>query len=194
VPRGRREPGRGPQQRPRPRETAGIDETRRDQFGEAVLHLAAQQARPLDDLVEERSAMLAYMVEYGLGVAARLTRARLGGDGGPEAHVAAGEERERGRAHRHPTPPGAVRPRPQPRPGGAAAEATLVEPGRLIALEARRKDLALPRRRRRFETLDLPDQRVERLRAFHARIGAHVLPGEQKAQEIAGRHRLDLGP
>src|SRR5262249_46261914 len=136
----------------------------------------------------------AYMVEYGLGVAARLTRARLGGDGGPEAHVAAGDERGRGRGAPPPPAPRPRRPPPPPRPGRGARGATPARPSPREAPSARRKDLALPRRRRRFETLDLPDQRVERLRAFHARIGAHVLPGEQKAQEIAGRHRLDLGP
>src|SRR5262249_56849105 len=108
----------------------------------------------------------------------------------PEPDVAARDERDRCRAHRRGAALGAVGPRPQPRPGDPPGEAALVEPGRLIALEARGQDLALPRRRRRFEALDLPDERVERLRTFHAYIGAHVLPGDPQAPETARRHPL----
>ena len=84
--------------------------------------------------------------------------------------------------------------RPQPRPGELPGEAALVEPGRLVAGEARRQDLALPGAGRRLEAFELADHGIERLRPFHPRVGRDALPVEQEAQEVARRHRLDLGP
>ena len=83
--------------------------------------------------------------------------------------------------------------RPEPRPGDASGEAEIVEPGRLVAGEARRQDLALPGAGRRLEALELADDDFDRVRPRHARIGGDPLPVEQEAQEVARGDRLDLG-
>src|SRR5262249_26801518 len=83
--------------------------------------------------------------------------------------------------------------RSQPRPRDASGEAEIVEPGRLIAGEPRGQDLALPRSRGCLETLKLGYDRFKRVRSRDAILGRDALPRQQEAQEIARRHRLDLG-
>src|SRR6476646_8487255 len=85
------------------------------------------------------------------------------------------------------------RSRPQPRPGDMPGEAAIVEPGRLVAAEPRRQDLALPGAGGRLKTFELTDHRIDRMRPFHAGVGGHALPAQQETQEVARRHRLDLG-
>ena len=46
---------------------------------------------------------------------------------------------------------------------------------------------------RRLEPFELPQDRGERVRPFHAGVVGCALPREQKAQEVARRDRLDLG-
>ena len=74
-----------------------------------------------------------------------------------------------------------------------AGETPFVEPVRLVVGKTRGQNLALPGARRSLEAFELRHHAVERLRACHPRIGGDVLPGEQKAQEVARRDRLDLG-
>src|SRR5450759_1232675 len=82
---------------------------------------------------------------------------------------------------------------PQPRPSDAPGQALIVEPSRFVVLNAGRQNLGFPSSRWRLETLELLDNCLERLGSFHARVRRHLLPGEQKAEEIARRDRLDLG-
>ena len=102
-------------------------------------------------LVEERGAVLAQEVDDRLRARARLggirRRRRASAQSGACRRA---QQRDRRRAHRRGAPlaaAGAPAARPQPRPGDAAGEAAVVEPGRLVAGEARRQDLASPRRR-----------------------------------------------
>ena len=81
----------------------------------------------------------------------------------------------------------------QAHPGEMSRQAPFVEPGRVIVGEPRRQDLRLPCGGRRFEAFELGQDRIERLRAGHPRFRRDALPGEQEAQEVARRHRLDLG-
>ena len=83
--------------------------------------------------------------------------------------------------------------RPQPGPGDASGEALVVEPDRIVPGDARRQDLGLPGAGRRLEPFELAEHRGERVRPFHAGLVGHPLPGEQEAQEVARRDRLDLG-
>ncbi len=82
--------------------------------------------------------------------------------------------------------------RSQSRPDRPAGEAQIVEPGELVVGEAHRQDLRLPRRGGRLESLQLADDRVERIRSLAALVLGHVLPAEQEAHEILRRHRLDF--
>ncbi len=104
-------------------------------------------------------------------------------------------QRDRRRAHRRSAALAAIRASAagtEPRPGHASGKAAVVEPGRIVAGEARGQDLGLPGSRRGAEAFELPDHLVEGIGAFHARIVGDALPGEQEAQEVARRHRLDL--
>src|SRR5262249_8570762 len=80
------------------------------------------------------------------------------------------------------------------RPGHAAREAAVVEPGRIVAGETCGKSLGLPGTCRCAETLELCHHLLARFEPRHPRVVPRPLPGEEKAQEVAGRHRLDLGP
>ena len=73
-----------------------------------------------------------------------------------------------------------------------AGETAFVEPARLIVSESCGQNLALPCGRGSLEAFELRHHTIKRLRPCHPRIGGHVLPGEQKAQEVARRDRLDL--
>src|SRR5262249_60844550 len=44
------------------------------------------------------------------------------------------------------------------------------------------------------ESFELRQDGIDGIRPLHARIGRHALPGQQEAQEIARRDRLDLCP
>ena len=74
---------------------------------------------------------------------------------------------------------------PEARPGDAPGQALVVQPGPFIVSHPRGKDFAFPGARRRLETFELSNSRSESFRAFAPRIGAHVLPREQEAQEVA---------
>src|SRR6478736_3139181 len=86
------------------------------------------------------------------------------------------------------------RSRPQPRPGDMPGEAAIVEPGRLVAGEPRRQDLALPGAGGRLETFELADHGIDCMRPLHSCLGRDALPAQQETQKVARRDGLDLGP
>ena len=109
----------------------------------------------------------------------------------PKRRMSAGKQSDRRSAHRAYSSRACVErgrdARPQARPGDAARQALVVQPGALVVGHTRGKDFAFPSARRRLETFELRKGRSESFRAFAPRIGAHVLPCEQEAQEIARR-------
>src|SRR5260221_12927661 len=74
-----------------------------------------------------------------------------------------------------------------------AGETLIVEPGRLVAGETRRQDLAFPGAGGGLVTFELLDHRGDGVRSFAACAGAAALPVEEEAQEVARGDRLDLG-
>ena len=133
------------------------------------------------------------MLKHGLGVAGRLCSFRAARERCPERRVTAGEQRDWCGPHRRRATVAAVCARTQPCPGDTPRSTVIVQPGGLIGSKPRRQDLGLPGGGRRLEAFELPDHFLDCVRPFHARVGTGVLPGQQEAQEIAGRHRLDLG-
>ena len=87
-------------------------------------------------------------------------------------------------------PPGG--PGRQAPPADAAREAERVEPRRIVADDARRKDRALPGAGRRFEALKVGDHARQARLAVELAAGPDVLPAEEEAQEVGGADRLDL--
>ena len=188
----------GNQQRPQPGETVGGRQTQRHQFGQRLLDLGAQQPGAGDQFIEERRAMLAD--ESGDRLRRRGSSSRRLGvldKRPPKRRMPAGEQRDRRGAHRADAPRAAVRAagsrglsRAQAtRPG----KALVVQPGAFVVGHPRGKDFALPGARRRLEAFELRDRRRQRFRTLPPRLGAHVLPGEQEAQEVARGDGLDLG-
>src|SRR5690348_10309329 len=68
----------------------------------------------------------------------------------------------------------------QPRPRDPPGQALIIQPRRLVPVEARRQDLGLPGPGRRLETFELTDQYLERIRPLHTGIWRNALPGEEK--------------
>ena len=58
--------------------------------------------------------------------------------------------------------------------------------------DARRQDVALPRRPRQLEALQLRDHLPHAVAAVQLRAGCDVLPDEEEAHEVGRRDRLDL--
>ena len=177
-------------------EAIGRDQAQRHQLGQRLLELRSQQAALLQQLVEERGAVGGHEIDDGLG--ARAGARRIGGRRGraPERRVATGDHGDRGRAHgRRPAVAagGAPVARRQADPGGMARQAACVEPGRPVVGEPGRQDLAFPRTGGRAVAFELGDDGVEGLRSLDLRIRRHALPLEEKAQEVARGHGLDLG-
>ena len=155
----------------------------------------AQQAGAVDQLVEERGAVLADEV----GDRLRRVRSadRLGASADSDAQSGACGAAAARSAWCAPAPAGALcrwhcRCAVEPRPGNTSGEAVVIEPRRLVTGKPRRQDLGFPGAGRRFEAFELPDDCIEGVRSFHARVRRHPLPGEQEAQEVARRDRLDL--
>ena len=168
----------------------------RHQFAERLLDLGAQHSGRVDELVEEQGAVALHGVQHGLGPAAEPRRLRLRREQCPEPDAPPVDEGDRRRGHgRNGARPvaGAGCGR-EPRPGDPARLTLCVEPRRLVALEAGRQDLRLPRPRRRFEPFQHRQRPRQRVRPFEPRVVVDMLPVEQKAEEIARRDRLDLGP
>ena len=70
----------------------------------------------------------------------------------------------------------------------------IVEPRRFVFGDPRRQNLGFPGASRSLEAFQLPGDRGDRVRTFHAGVGGDSLPLEQEAQKVARRDRLDLGP
>ena len=152
--------------------------------------------REVREFVEEQRAARAEAVEHGLRAPAQSGRAARGASA---IHSGA---RRRSMSAIGVAPTGAWRARAaavggdrrrQPRPGRPSGEALGVEPRGLIALEPRRQDLGLPGFRRRLEAFERVEDDGQRVRPLEARLLGDMLPGEQEAQEVARRDRLDLG-
>jgi hypothetical protein len=60
-----------------------------------------------------------------------------------------------------------------------------IKPSRLVALKSRRQDFGFPGCGRRLKTFEHRQCGRQRVRSFEARIVPDMLPGKQKAQEIA---------
>ena len=184
------------EQRAQPAEAVRGHEAERDQLGQRLFDLGAQQAGALDQLVEERRAVLPNAVGDRLRPGARTDRVRRRGERRPVPGMTPRQQGDRRGAHRRRVALAAVRSavaRPEPRPGDPSGQALIVEPARLVVGEARRQDLGLPGAGRRLEAFELRDDDLDRVRPLHARIGRDALPAEEEAQEVARGDRLDLG-
>ena len=73
-----------------------------------------------------------------------------------------------------------------------ATEAELIEPGRVVAVEPRRQDLALPRAGGGLVARELVEHAREPVGADHLRALGDPLPAQQEPHERAGVDRLDL--
>src|SRR6185436_4571316 len=83
-------------------------------------------------------------------------------------------------------------PRAEAAPHHVTGEAHLVEPARVVAVEARWQHLALPRAGRGLEALELLDDPAEALGTDQLRVAGDALPAEQEAHQRGRAHRLDL--
>ena len=83
-----------------PGEAVRGDEAKRHQFAERLFDLRPQQPAALDQLVEERGALLADHRHDRLGARARLGRVRGRRQHAPQRRIAAGQEGDRRRVHR----------------------------------------------------------------------------------------------
>ena len=84
--------------------------------------------------------------------------------------------------------------RRQTGPGRPPGEALAVEPRRLIALEARRQDLGLPRLGRRLEAFERAKHGGKRVGPFEARLLGNMSPCEQEAEKVPRGDGINLRP
>ena len=82
--------------------------------------------------------------------------------------------------------------RRQPAPHDLAREAQLIEPLRIVAVQARRQDLALPRAGGGLEALQLLEHAAEPVGADQLRATRDALPPQQEPHQRRRAHRLDL--
>ena len=118
------------------------------------------------------------------------------GERAPRLRVFAAEERDRRRAHRPGRQDGrridGGRPG-QSRPCRLPAVAQQVEHRRVVTLDARRQDAAIPRIGGKLEAVELVDHGANAAEAGQLRRRLDVLPREQEPHEVRLRDRLDLG-
>ena len=184
------------EQRAQAAEAVRGHEAERDQLGERLLDLGAQQAGALDQLVEERRALLPNEVGDRLRPGTRPDRVRRRRERRPVPGMTPRQQGDRRGAHRRHAALAAVRSsvaRAEARPRDPSGQALIIEPARLVLGEARRQDLGLPGAGRSLEAFELGDDHLERVRPLHARVRRDALPAEQEAQEVARGDRLDLG-
>ena len=181
----------GNQQRAQAAETVRVHETGGDQLAERGLRLRTQQCGAAHEIVEERRAMRGEVVEQRARAVRELDFIpRRGRERMPQRPVAARDERDGRRAHRR----RADALRGVSRAHSARPDETqAVEPVRVVFVEARGQDVALPGGGGDFVSLELRDDGGETFDAFGFRRARHALPFEQEAHEIRGRYRLDLG-
>ena len=185
------------EQRAQSGEAVGRGDAQRDELRKRLFDLRAQQSRPLDDLVVERRAVLAQMIDDCLRAAAQRNRQRRRRrrDTMPERRGAARKQRDRCRADGPRVPGSRCRRRQrQSRPDGAAGEAQIVEPRHVVGVETRGQELRLPRGDGRLETLQLADHHVERVGSFPALVRNEVLPAEEEPHEVLRADGFDLLP
>ena len=142
----------------------------------------------LQQLVEEQRTLAFQHVQHPPGARRRL---RLGsaGQGHPQRQPAPRQQHDRRAAHR----PGAGRlPPGQASPDHPTGAAQRIQPGAVVAFEARRQQLAFPGGGRRLIALQLLEHGRHGVRPFATGRRGKPLPVEQEAQEIAALHRLDL--
>ena len=184
------------EQRAQAAEAVRGHEAERDQLGERLFDLGAQQAGALDQLVEERRALLPHAVDNRLRAGAWPGRVGRGGERRPVPGMTPRQQGDRRGAHRRDVALAAVRSsvaRPEARPCDSSGQALIVEPARLVLGDARRQDLGLPGAGRRLEAFELRDDHLDGIRPLHARVRRDALPAEQETQEVARGDRLDLG-
>ena len=83
--------------------------------------------------------------------------------------------------------------RGQARPNETPRAAMFVQPLRLILGHAQGNDVPLPGGGRCLEAFELSQHRRQRVGPLHSRLRQYSLPFEEKPQEVARRHGLDLG-
>ena len=89
---------------------------------------------------------------------------------------------------------GLALPRREPAPHDLPAQAQLIEPLRIVAVQPRRQDLALPRTGRSLEALQLLEHAPEPIRTDQLRAARHALPAQQEPHQRRRAHRFDLAP
>ena len=82
----------------------------------------------------------------------------------------------------------------QARPGDLSRETEQVEHRRVVSVDARGEDRALPGGGRHLESVEHLDRFAKAVTSGQLRRFVHVLPLEQEAHEVRGGDRLDLGP
>ena len=129
-------------------EAVGGHGPERDQFGERVLDLRAQQVRAVDDFVVERSAVRTQEFRDCLRARTHRRLVPVGArrDACPQRRAAPRQQRHRRRANdvRAAGDAGGCRQR-EARPHGTAGKAEVVEPREIVVLEARRQNFRFPR-------------------------------------------------
>jgi hypothetical protein len=80
----------------------------------------------------------------------------------------------------------------QSSPSNSARKAKPLQICGVVLRDARRQHLFFPRRRRELETLQLPNNLKYAFATMELRLGLHVLPAKQKADEVGGADWLDL--
>ena len=68
----------------------------------------------------------------------------------------------------------------------------MLEIRRIVQIDARRQHVALPRRRRQLDALQLRDDLRDPVALVQLRARLHVLPAQQEADEVGRRDRFDL--
>ncbi len=152
--------------------------------------------RGLRELLGEHRAAL---VERAQGLARRASQGALvrrgslaageageAGERGPRVDLVARDEAHRGAPH------GARGAPPEPPPRDLAREGDLVEPLALVPADARRQHARLPGGRRHLEAGELAHDRGHAPRPLELVLLVHVLPGDEKSQEIGRGDGLDL--
>ena len=89
---------------------------------------------------------------------------------------------------------GLGRRRGQPRPANLASQAERVDHRRVVTVDARGQDGALPAVRRQLESVQLLEDRPKAVDAAQPMLRVHVLPREQEPHEVRRADRLDFRP
>ena len=181
-------------QHPQRREAIGRRQPGRHQLPQRVLDRVGREADVGHQLGEEHRAAGAQPRRHRRGLGRQRRSFVVGRQWRPQPRrVGATEQRQRRRARRRDPRPVAIGlARRQPAPRDRAAEAQLIEPGRVVAVEPRGQDLALPRAGRGLEPRQLIEHARQAVGADHLGALGHPLPAQEEPHERAGVDRLDL--